>query len=338
MSELRVDLEVVADNTRAVSRLLRKHDLELVGVTKGCRGEPRVAEAMLAGGAVALADTRDENLMRLRAALPGAELHRIHLPPLRGTFVPGDITYVSSLEGARAVAAVEDGVGSKTGRRRVMVLVESGDLREGVPREGLLDLAGAIAKEPGLELAGLATNYACFKGVTEGLRDSVELVAEAARELRAAGFPVGRVSGGNSSLLGLLVAGENLPEEITELRCGETLLLGQDVLEHCLLPGCRGSACLLRAEVLESYTKFARTGKRYQAVLGIGRQDLGMGAVGFLESEFFEVGRSSDYLVVEMGASSARVSVGAMVEMVPSYEALAAAWTSPYVKLDLLGD
>lgn len=336
MSELRVDLGIIRDNTRAVSLLLEKHGLKLVAVTKGCWGEPRVAEAMLAGGAIALADACDESLVRLRTALPAVELHRIYLPPLQSGFVPGDITYVSSLEGALAVAALGGDTGCRAGRRRIMVLLESGDLREGVPRDELFELVIPIVEDPRLELEGVATNYACFEGAPDGWRQSVELIAQTARELQSTGLLLKRVSGGNSSLLGLLARGESLPGEITELRCGEALLLGQDALEHRELPGCRGPACVLLAEVLEGYTKFSKAGRRYRAVLGIGRRDLGAGAVGLLEPEFSEVGRSSDYLVVESVAGGARLSVGTMVEMIPSYEALAAAWEAACVELKLL--
>ena len=101
MPELRVDVDAIGRNTEVVASLLRERGVALVGVTKGCLGEPRVAAAMLAGGAVALADTRDLNLRRLRAALPAAELHRIHLPSLSEPFDPADVTYVSSRGRAR---------------------------------------------------------------------------------------------------------------------------------------------------------------------------------------------------------------------------------------------
>ena len=149
--------------------------------------------------------------------------------------------------------------------------------------------------------------------------------------------PCERVSGGNSSLLGLLVAGERLPAEITELRCGEALLLGQDALHYRPLPGCRTDACVLRAEVVEEYTKRAGGYVARRLVLAIGRQDLSTGAVRFTEPDLSEVGRSADYLVLEAGPEWAEVSLGTMIDMIPSYEALVAAWTSPYVDLRLRG-
>jgi len=332
MTELRIDTDAIRSNTEVVAALLRRHGLDLVGVTKGCLGEPRVAKAMMEGGASALADTRDPNLRRLRTALPGVELHRIHLPSLAEPFEPGDITYVSSSAGAEAVAAL----GGSRRPRRVMVQVETGDEREGAPLELLPDLAMAIVADSRLELTGIATNYACFRGEPAGIRGSVAAVAQAAAALRAAGLLTPRVSGGNSSVLWLLAQGETLPSQVTELRCGEALLLGQDALFYRALPGCRTDACVLRAEVLEEYTRPAPDGGARRLVLGIGRQDLASGRVKFLRPGLEEIGRSADYLVAEATAEFEGAFVGETLEMIPAYEALVAAWTSPYVELRLL--
>jgi predicted amino acid racemase len=135
-----------------------------------------------------------------------------------------------------------------------------------------------------------------------------------------------------------LKPGDKLPAEITELRCGEALLLGHDALFYEPLPGCATGACLIRAEVLEEYTKPADQGHaaEWQAraprvVLGIGRQDLSSGNVVFRDPGLREVGRSADYLVAEAGLGFPVPAVGSVVEMLPAYEALVAAWTSPYV-------
>ena len=333
MPVLLIDVEAIGRNTEVVSNLLRSRGIGLVGVTKGCLGDPRVGAAMLRGGAIALADTRDANLRRLRAALPGVELHRIHLPSIVEDFEPDDITYVSSAPGVSAVAAARPADGFTRGARRVMLQVETGDLREGAPLEALEELARAVGADPRIHLLGVSTNYACFEGTPAGIRDSVAAIARAAADLRAVGIPVERVSGGNSSVLGLLSRGEALPGEVTELRCGEALLLGQDALCYEPIPGCCGDACVLRAEVLEEYTKPVREGGRRRLVVGLGRQDLGSGAVKFVAAGLQELGRSADYLVVEEQGKRPGFHIGGMVDMIPSYEALVAAWTSPYVEL-----
>ena len=157
------------------------------------------------------------------------------------------------------------------------------------------------------------------------------MVAGAARRLREAGFEVPRVSGGNSSVLGLIARGESLPAEVTELRCGEALLLGQEPLELSPLEGCRQDACRIRAQVVEEYTKPSAGGAARRLVLAVGHQDVGTGVVRFVEPGLREIGRSSDYLVAEASGASVRMAVGSMVEMMPTYEALVAACMSPYV-------
>ncbi|MCX8032041.1 MAG: alanine racemase [Thermoleophilia bacterium] len=335
MPTLRVNLETIGQNTEAVARLLRDRNLALVAVTKGCLGDPRVAAAMLEGGAIALADTRESNLERLRNSFPEVELHRIYLPSFMEPSVLADIAYVSSLEGAARLAdlvAASFLAGGKS--QKVMIMVESGDLREGVPKEQLADLALFIASRRELELVGLATNYACFQGTPSGVLQSAVIVAEAAGQLRSLGYEVPRVSGGNSSLLGFLVDGCDLPKEITELRCGEALLLGHDALYRRTLPGCRGDGCVLRAEVVERYTKRTVEKESRRVVLAVGRQDLGRGEIAFVDPWLTEVGRSSDYLVAELDPGAEDLSVGCEVEIRLFYEALVAAWSSPYVKLE----
>jgi predicted amino acid racemase len=255
------------------------------------------------------------------------------LPPLAQPFEPGNLTYVSSLAGAEALARLS----GPDEPRKVMVFVETGDEREGVPPELLPDMASAIAADPRLELEGVATNYACFRGDSTGVRGSVETVAQAAATLRAVGLLVPRVSGGNSSLLWMLKCGQSLPREITELRCGEALLLGQDALFYEPVPGCRTDACLLRAEVLEEYTRPTSDGPVRRLVLGIGSQDLASGGIRFARPGLKEVGRTADYLIAEATPDCEEVGMGRTLEMIPAYEALVAAWTSPFVDLKILG-
>jgi len=329
VAEVRIDLDGIRGNTAAVARLLSSSGLDLVGVTKGVAGEPRVARAMVEGGAAALADTHDAHLRGLRAALPEVELHRILLPPAHALFAPGDISHVTSIASAGRIATL----GTPTAPQAVMVQIETGDLREGVPVEEVVELAVYVEGEPRLRLEGLSTNYACFAGDPTGIEASLDVLVRVVADVRAAGLPVPRVSGGNSSLLGLLSDGWSLPAEITEVRCGEALLLGREALHYRPLPGCRQDAVLLRAEVVERYTKGVAGSRSERLVLAIGHQDLGAGTVVFREPGLVELGRSSDYVVVGVEAGSVAPEVGDMVQMLPDYVAMTAACTSPFVEV-----
>ena len=93
------------------------------------------------------------------------------------------------------------------------------------------------------------------------------------------------------------------------------------------MPVCSGRKC---SRSILSPPRRAGPGR---VVLGIGRQDLSGGGVTFLQPGLAEVGRSADYLVVEVAPGSSAPAVGSMIDMLPAYEALVAAWTSPYVEV-----
>ena len=62
---LEIDLDLVEHNTRVLVDRLAARGIRVTGVTKATLGSPRVAAAMLRGGAVGLGDSRVENLARL---------------------------------------------------------------------------------------------------------------------------------------------------------------------------------------------------------------------------------------------------------------------------------
>ena len=249
---------------------------------------------MLAGGAIALADTRDAGLRRLRTALPRRRTAP-HLPaPLSSRFVPGDVTYVSSVEAAEAVA----GLGGRGSARRVMLQVETGDLREGVPVE---EVCGRGARRrgtiPGSCWQGVATNYACFQGPPEGVRRSVEAIAAVARRSRGGRRGVG----GQLERAAAAGGRDRAPpgDDRTPLR--------RVAAARARMPSrigrCRGvgrTPVVLRAEVLEGYTKRAlERGGSGGWCWASGCSDLGSGAVRFASGRVCtRSGRSSDYLVV----------------------------------------
>lgn len=111
MPRLTIDLGKIEENARLVANLLKPCGVRLVGVTKACLGNALVGQAMLAGGAAALADSRCENIANLRRHLPEAELHLMRSPVGGGVTGEPDLYFVSSADQARALRdACHDGV------------------------------------------------------------------------------------------------------------------------------------------------------------------------------------------------------------------------------------
>ncbi len=72
-----IDLGKIEHNARAIVELFAAHGIEVCGVTKATCGHAAVASAMLRGGVSMLADSRLENIHRLRAAMPETPPDRV---------------------------------------------------------------------------------------------------------------------------------------------------------------------------------------------------------------------------------------------------------------------
>ena len=76
---LTIDLAKIEHNARAIVGLCNQYGIQVTGVTKATCGHPGVARAMLRGGVISIADSRIENIQRLRAAGVDADFvhHRV---------------------------------------------------------------------------------------------------------------------------------------------------------------------------------------------------------------------------------------------------------------------
>jgi predicted amino acid racemase len=226
----------------------------------------------------------------------------------------------------------------------VVLMVELGDLREGVLPDDLVGLARHARDLPGLVLRGIGTNLACRSGVVPDADNMARLSALAADVEDELGVHLSTVSGGNSANLRWALGGGDLGR-VDDLRLGEAILLGVDPLDRQPIAGLHQDAFSLVAEVIESkrkptvawgqraQTAFAEhpaeraPGTVAQSILAVGRQD-----VDPLDLEpppgATIAASSSDHLVVE---TEELLAPGTELAFRPGYAALLRAATSPFV-------
>jgi predicted amino acid racemase len=140
---------------------------------------------------------------------------------------------------------------NKIGRvHKIILMVDLGDLREGVLQENVLGTVAQIAGLHGAFLIGLGTNMGCFGGVLPSENNLGDLVKLSRAVERYLGHKLEIISGGGTSTL-LLVENDTVPAGINQLRVGEGILLGTDTTNNRNIPWLRQDAFLLRAEVIE---------------------------------------------------------------------------------------
>jgi predicted amino acid racemase len=350
-----VDLAKIEGNARAIVTLCEGHGIAVSGVTKGTCGSPEVARAMLRGGVASLGESRLENVRRLRAAGIASPILLLRVPAL--SRVDEVVEAVDlSLDSELAVLEGLDAAARRRGRTHpVILMVDLGDLREGVWPDDLVPLARAASRLPGVRIVGLGTTLTCYGGVLP-TADRMERFAALAGDVEGVlGRPLAWLSGGSSSALPLILEG-GMPARVNHLRIGEAILLGRETVRREPWPGTAQDAFRLHAEVVERKRKpsvpdgprtadafgrhraFEDRGLRERALLDVGREDVDVEGLIPLEAGVEVLGASSDYLVVDVTDARRELRVGDELAFGLSYGALLAAMDSDYVEKRYEGD
>lgn len=339
-----LDLDKIQHNAAELVDLLGGFGISLTGVTKAVLGLPSVGRALLDGGAAGLADSRIENIERMRAAGIDAPLLLLRSPMVSQVdrvVRSADVSCNTELSVLRALssAATTTAVG-----HGVVLMVELGDLREGICPQDLCGVVDATLGLPSLRLVGIGTNLACRSGIMPDDRNMAELSELALLVERSFGVTLDVVSGGNSANLDWLMGAPDVGR-VNDLRIGEAALLGCEPLHRRPVPGLHLDAVAIRAEVIESKRKLTRPtgiaaqaafgvpdpsvdrGEIWQTIVALGHQDTDPG--GLIPPVGVTIlGASSDHLVLE---TPGVMAPGQMVRFQPTYGALLRAMTSPFM-------
>jgi len=193
---LSVDLAKIEGNARAIVRDCARHGIAVTGVTKGVCGSPEVARAMLRGGVESLGESRLENVARLRAAGVECPVMMLRLAPLSRVDEVVE-TVELSLHSELAVLEALAAAAKRRGRvHPVLLMVDLGDLREGVWPDALPALARAASGLDGVRVVGLGTNLTCYGGVvpTESHLERLVVLADEIEQVLGHRLALSRVA------------------------------------------------------------------------------------------------------------------------------------------------
>jgi predicted amino acid racemase len=338
---LEIELDKITHNAQKLTALYSSKGISITAVTKGICGSPQIASALLRSS-----DSRIANIRKMREAGVKAQFILIRSPmpsEVEQVVALADVSLNTEISIIRLLAEHAARCGKI---HRIILMVELGDLREGILPSDIKPIVEETIGLEGVELIGIGTNLACFGGTkpTETEMRELSLIADNLhREYR---INLGIVSGGNSANYQWFVSTPDVGL-INHLRIGEAILLGCDPLTRKRIPNLHTDAFTLVAEVIELKTKPARPygeiaedafghvpvfedkGRMKRAILALGEQDVDVSgikpriAVGIL-------GASSDHLILD--ARDSGLEVGAEVQFDINYGGLLRAMTSPYVE------
>ena len=342
-----VDVKALKQNAAYILKACHDKGISLAAVTKAVCADSVIVSTLVEAGVDLLADARVQNLAKLPITPPRLCL-RIG-DPLAASDIVANAEYSlqSEIDTIKALGAAARRMKKI---HQVILMIDLGDLREGIyykHHERILETAALVLKEEGLDLAGIGTNLTCYGGILPDT-GNMNVLLGIARILRGRfniALPI--VSGGNSSSLGLLFRG-GLPSGITQLRIGESLLLGMDTSIGQPFPLLSRRVFTIHARIVEVQDKpsmpegkrgpnafgeevtFTDNGPMRRGILAIGRQDADLERLTPLNPEITILGGSSDHLIVDLSRAQS-CKVGGMLGFLPNYGSLLKAYTSLYV-------
>lgn len=349
-----INLDKIRYNTCKVVELCHNKGIEVLGVTKGFSAIAPIVSAIIDGGVDGLADARTENIIQLRELGFTQPITLLRIPRLSNvasvvqystTSVNSEIAVITAL----SQAALEYGT-----IHEILLMVELGDLREGVLVENVLDTIRQVADLPGIKIAGLGTNMGCFGGILPEAANLGTLVRLTHWVNQKLGLDMEVISGGGTSTL-LLIEQNKIPDGINQVRIGEGILLGTDTTNQRKIPGLYYDAFMVEAEVIEVKAKpsvpignigkdafgntpeFVDMGIRDRAIVALGRQDVNIDGISPVDPSMKILGASSDHLIVDITDANEKVSVGENISFHLSYSGLLSVSQSKYVSKVYLG-
>jgi len=340
-----IDLEKVIHNIQLLKEYYGSKGITIIGVTKAVCGHLDIANVLVKSGIKILADSRIANIKKMRNAGIEAQflLLRTPLPSeLNDVIAFADISHNTepAIIEKLSKIAINHGV-----IHQVILMVELGDLREGILPSNLTPIITKIKQLRGIELVGIATNLACFGGIIPDDKNMTNLSNLAINIERDFNLDFTFISGGNSSNYNWFQNTKNVGK-INYLRLGESIFLGVEPIWGKQIPGLFTDAFTLVAEIIESNTKlsipygqvahdafgnipkFKDQGQINRAIVGLGQQDVTVsGLTPRLAIEI--LGASSDHTIINCRKN--KFKVGTELEFDMSYPALLSAMASPYV-------
>lgn len=346
---LEIELGKISENSHRVAEICANRGIEVLGVTKGFSAIPRIVEAMISGGINKLADARLENIMSLRYYGFTQDMTLLRIPMLSRAEQVVAYTECSLNSELSVIKALSDAALSNGRRHNIVLMIDVGDLREGILPDEAADTMRKVLGMKGVYVCGVGTNMGCYGGILP-TEKNLSMLNEVARDLESiAGRQFEAVSGGGTSSLMLVARGE-MPEGINQLRVGEGILLGTDTTHNCDIPWLYQDAFLLYSEIVEIKNKpsvpygevgldafgnipqFVDNGVRKRAIVALGRQDVSIDGVMPVDTGISILGASSDHMILDITDASERLKVGDQVCFRLNYHGLLNLCSSKYVR------
>ncbi len=340
------------ENYRYLEERFEKRKIHWGVVTKLLCGNELYLREVLNLGPTEVHDSRISNLKMLKTLNPSIQTVYIKPPAKRNienVVTYADVSFNTEFYTIQLLSkeAVKQG---KT--HKIIIMIELGDLREGVMGEAFVDFYRKVFELPGIIVAGIGSNLNCLHGVMPSEDKFIQLSLY--KELVKAYFEVEIpwITGGTSVVLPMMFK-NMLPPTVNHFRIGETLFFGANLEMNDIFAGMHDDVLKLRAEIIELTEKpmvpigelaenpsgelltvdptlYGKTSLR--GIIDVGLLDISPEFLIPYDEHIKVIGASSDMLVLDFANTQNDYKVGDLVDFKLKYMGALGVMNSNYIE------
>ncbi|EQF27510.1 alanine racemase, N-terminal domain protein [Clostridioides difficile CD160] len=349
---LEIDIEKLKHNVKIISQKCHERNIKVSFVTKSFCAQKEVVESVCCEGIDHIADSRIQNLKKLQNInLPKMLIRIPMISELEEVINYCDISLNSELE---TIKKLNELCESKNIIHKIVLMFDLGDLREGYfYEEDFFNSVREIVRLKNIKIIGIATNLTCYGAVIPSRENTGRLVSIARKMEEKFGIDTEIVSGGNSSSMHLIMS-NTMPEGITNLRIGESIILGRETAYGKNIHGTYQDAFKLVCQIIECKEKpsvpigeigvdafrhkpvYEDKGILKRAIIAIGKQDINIDSLIPIDTYIKILGASSDHMILDVSNTKHDYKVGDNVEFLLTYGGIMSSSTSEYVSKKII--
>lgn len=351
MAYLKLYRDKLQDNYNYLDNLFKSNDIKWGITTKLLCGNADYLKEVADLGIGEMHDSRISNLKKIKEIDPEVLTIYIKPPPrdiIESVIEFADASLNTELSTLHAL--------SKEARRqntihKVIIMIEMGDLREGVMRKDLINFYEKVFELPAIEVIGIGTNLNCMHGVMPDEDKLIQLALY--KQIISLQFDkeIPLVSGGTTVTIPLLLR-DQLPKGINHFRVGEALFFGKDLFTEGTIEGMHNDVMELYSQVIEIAEKpkvpsgdlgknpqgkvasidkeeYGKTS--YRAILDIGYLDINPDHLINVHEDVRIADASSDMLILDVGDNKNNYEVGDFIRFRMKYMGALGIMNSDYI-------
>lgn len=351
MAHIVLNRKKLQHNYQYLDRIFKENDIEWGIVSKVFCGSKTYLREIISLGVRQICDSRITNLKIIKSIAPSIET--VFIKPAAKRYISSVVKYADASFNTEyeTIKMLSDEAVRQNKLHKIIIMIELGELREGVMREDFVDFYAKVFKLPNIEVVGIGTNLTCMYGVLPNQDKLVQLCLY--EQLIEAKFnkSIPYISGGTSVTIPLIAKGL-LPKGINHFRVGETLFLGTDVYNYQPNPNLYQDIFKLYAEIVElrekpmvpdgdlghnvtgdelSFDLNSHNETSYRAIIDVGLLDVEPNHIFPTSKNIKIVGYSSDMMVVDLGEDYKQYKVGSLVEFNLNYMGILRVMNCDYV-------